>query len=190
LFLRRKPTTILIGPQLPNMPATKAYPNLTAPAYESTQPKPTTQEPQPTVAKASVTQENLIQAAMTTQIPAIYETWQSQTPLAQDAQNQQQLKPATTEPTQTITTHLSKISETGKKVKDLEAALMVERENLTKEVNDLNKMLEEQERAVKNYFDSIRQALAAISASPSEANDNQKIPPKESINNQNTSPSK
>jgi hypothetical protein len=171
LFLRRKPL-ILIGTQLPNMPATKAYSTLTSSPSEPTQPKLTTQEPQPTVARANVAMENLNQAPMTTQIPAIYETWQSQTQLEQDSQNRQQPKPSKmTEPVQAITNHLSKISETGKKVKDLEAALMVERGQLNKEITDLNNVLEEQERAVKSYFDSIRQAVMVVSTQTTEVNE-------------------
>jgi hypothetical protein len=182
MFLRRKPTQI--GPQLPNMPAINPYPNITPPS-EPTQPKPSIQQPQQTETKVDGA-PNMVQATTTTQMPAIYETWLSQTPLDSGAQNKQDQKPsAFTEPAQEIKTYLSRISETGKKVQALETSLKVEREQLNQQIMGLNKILEEQEKAVKNYFDSIRQALATINAPSAEVNNNQKIPPKEPSDNQN-----
>jgi hypothetical protein len=146
-FLRRKPTDF--GTQTPDMPPTIPSPTAsTLTPIEPTTPQQTAQQPPPskaapTAPAAKAAPENLTQAAMYEQRPTFYETWQSQTP------------------TDSIAAHLIKISETGKKVQSLETALKVEREQLNKEITELNEILEKQERAIKSYFDSIRQAVAA-----------------------------
>ncbi len=141
-FLRRKPTP-KIGTQMPEMPATQTYPTITVPLEKSSLEQPSTQQLTPT---AKTAPEKTIQAAATTQILGIYENWESQT----------------TQPTGAVAEYLSKISDVGKRVQDLEASLKVEREQLGKEIMSLNKVLEEQERAVKNYCDLIRQSIAKI----------------------------
>ena len=184
-FLRRKPTQI--SPQMPNMPATKTTPTITPTPVEPKPQPPTTQQPTPT---AQLAPESPIQAATMEQTTAIYETWLSQTSSSSDAYNKPDSKPSSLqESAQSIANHLSRISETGKKVQVLETSLRVEREQLNKEIADLNKILEDQERAVKSYFDSIRQAVeAAINAQPMEVNDTHDTQPTEANNKQNPTP--
>ncbi|MGA2523466.1 MAG: hypothetical protein ABSF65_04850 [Candidatus Bathyarchaeia archaeon] len=167
-FLRRKPI-LETGPQMSNLPRTKPGPTISAAFVDPPQPKPNNQQPTPTKMEL----EKIIQATTTTEVPAAYETWSNQASSTLDAPMKPESKPfAPQELTQSIATYLSKISETGKKVQTLESALKVEREQLTKEITDLNKTLEEQERAVKSYFDSIRQAVeGAIRTQTSEARD-------------------
>lgn len=168
MFLRRKPTQMgPLGPQMPNMPTINPYPTATPPS-DPIQPKPTTQEPQQIAAKIGGA-PNMVQATTTTQMPAIFETWSSQDPSDTDTQNKQVSKPSMLpESSQDIPTYLSRISETGKKVQALETSLKAEREQLNQQILGLNQILEEQERAVRNYFDSIRQALAAMNTQTAE----------------------
>ena len=184
-FLRRKPTQV--SPQMPNMPAIKAAPTI-APAPVESKPEPlTTQQPPST---AQLAPENRVQAATIAQIPAIYESWLSQAGSSSEASNKPDQKPITPQESAVlIASHLSRISETGKKVQVLETSLRVEREQLNKEIADLNKILEDQERAVKSYFDSIRQAVdAAINAQRMEVNDTHDTQPTEANNKQNPTP--
>jgi hypothetical protein len=192
MFLRRKPTTQM-GPQLPNMPTINSSLTTTPPS-DPTKQNPATQMPQSTAAKIDTVPGKVIQATTTKEMPPIYEPWLSQTTLNSGTQNKPESNPSLPiEQSQDITTHLSRISETGKKVQALEASLKVEKEQLNKEITGLNKVLEEQERAVRKYFDSIRQAVAAINTQsgevnqvynspPAEVNDLQNPPPKEEDN--------
>ncbi len=178
-FLRRKPILTSPSPQMPNMPGVKATPS-TMPPADSTKQQPTAKQSTAAAPTAMVAPEKVIQATMMGQVPPIYETWQSQTSSNPDEPDKPDGKsPGPQELSQAIATHLGKISETGKKVQVLETALKVEREHLTKEVGDLNNILEEQERAIKSYFDSIRQAVAAINSQPAEDNDKQNSQPKD-----------
>lgn len=177
-FLRRKAIGNT-GLQTPNLPIATSE----APSLDTS----TTQQPPPT---ARVAPGNMASATMTTQAPAIYETWLSQTPFNADAPNKPDSKPPTyLESPQAIAAYLSKISETGQKVQALEASLKIEREQLNKEIMTLNRVLEEQEQAVKNYFDSIRQAVAtAITAQPVESNGKSDTQAKQTYNEQDPPP--
>ncbi len=64
---------------------------------------------------------------------------------------------------------LTRISSIGRRVQIIEAELKLEKEQLATEIQGLNKTLEEQERAVKNYFDTIRQEIAKLA--PNTSND-------------------
>jgi len=64
----------------------------------------------------------------------------------------------------------TKIANFNQKVQALESELRIEKEHLNKEITTLDKTLEEQEKSVKNYFDSIRLELAKLI--PSRYNNN------------------
>lgn len=58
---------------------------------------------------------------------------------------------------QSLAEQLSDMSSTTKRIEALQAALKVEREQLAREMADVNKTVEEQEKAVKQYFEAVRQ---------------------------------
>ena len=159
MFLRRKP--IQIGPQMPNLPAIQITKTINASTFGSIE-QASIIAPTATIASKKTVQET------TTPIPIILESWKSQTtpstePIKQDTKSASSLKPS-----QTVAEHLSKITETGKNVQAIEATLKMEKDKLAKEIMELNKTLEDQENAMKNYFDSIRQAIAKIDPSINE----------------------
>ena len=143
MFLRRKPMP-KIGLQKP-----------------SPSPNPSgtmTSTDQPT---AKIAPEKIIKAAITTQLPSSYQN--SEKSILESAQPQEQK--------QRIVNQLAKISSTSLRLQDLEAELKIEKVQLNQEIADLNKTLEEQEQAVKNYFDGIRQEIAKITPSLNEKKD-------------------
>ncbi len=149
MFLKRKPMP-KIGSQMPNIPSPTPSQTICAPV-------------QPAAPTAKIAPEKIINATMATQLPSIYETLQISSPQSISAQEQKQ----------SIVNYLTKISSINERVQALEAELKIEKEQLTKEITGLNKTLEEQERAVKNYFDSIRQEIAKITPN---LNDKQEPP--------------
>jgi len=155
VFLKRKPI-INIGPQLPNLPATETNQTMT---NDATLKQPTTQQPQPTSSIAKEAFERTAQPTTNTQASVFFEAWATHPEPQSTTSNDQ---------TQIIAEHLTRISSIGRRVQIKEAELKLEREQLSKEVMDLKKTLEEQERAAKNYFDTIRQAIASIDPTLSE----------------------
>lgn len=63
---------------------------------------------------------------------------------------------------QTIFKHLEKVRELSQRVQAMNAELRSEREQLSKENMDLNKMLEDQERKMMEFFAMIRQDVAKL----------------------------
>ena len=70
-----------------------------------------------------------------------------------------------------VAEHLNKISGRAKKIETLNSALQMEKQQLSLEISSLNKTLEEQERIMKNYFETIRQEITKLDLS---SFDNQK----------------
>jgi hypothetical protein len=60
---------------------------------------------------------------------------------------------------QAINTQLSKVLASAKRIEELRAALKAEKETLTSELGDLNRTVEEQEKTVQNYFETVRQQI-------------------------------
>ncbi|MCL2643389.1 MAG: hypothetical protein FWD52_07785 [Candidatus Bathyarchaeota archaeon] len=58
-----------------------------------------------------------------------------------------------------LTTHLSNIANTTKKIQELQTALKTEQEHLNKNINELNQTIEKQEKIIKNYYDTIRNQI-------------------------------
>ena len=85
-------------------------------------------------------------------MPSIYETLNISTPESTSPQDQKQK----------IVDQLTKISSANQRVQALESELKIEKDQLNKEISTLTQTLEEQEKAVKNYFDLIRQEIAKI----------------------------
>ena len=162
VFLKHKPMP-KINTQIPICTSTIRSQTLT-----TSPDQPTVQQPimPQTQATAKIASEKTVQATTITQLPSIYETLGlTQADLTNipeaEPSSDQQLK-------QSIVSQLTKISSIGRRVQIIEAELRLEKEQLNKEVTDLNKILEEQERAVKNYFDSIRQEIAKLSFSQND----------------------
>ena len=175
MFLKRKPT-LKIGTQMPNMPATKTSPTAAEPLDQSTINKPA-QQPT-TTSTAGITPEKVMQATTTMQIPNIYETWESQTTPTKSENSESQ------ESSKSIGTQLAKIAGTGKRIQILQETLNIEKDQLAKEIKDLNKTIEAQEKEMKNYFDTIKQTIANIDPdlnrmqNPTEEDDEAKKPKK------------
>ena len=143
MFLKRKPMP-KIGVQMPNLPS----PTPSQGAMSPTQPA------SPATITPKIAPENTINATVLTQIPSIFETLEIASPQSTPVQEQKQ----------SIVNYLAKISSSSERVQALEAELRTEKEQLNKEITGLTQTLEEQERAVKNYFDSIRQEIAKLNA--------------------------
>ena len=155
MFLRRKPT-LQMGAQMPILASTKASPTISQSKLPSTTPQATA--PQST-ATAKIASDKTAQAAVVAPMPIFVESW-TKKPTSDDVD-----KPETTEPQdqqKTLSSQLSRIADIGKRVQTLQEALNVERAQLSNEISELNKIIEAQEKEIKNYFDSIRQAVANI----------------------------
>lgn len=142
IFLKRKPIQ-KIGTTMPDIPP---------PTTSQT----TTSQPQTgsaTILSAKIAPTKTMSATISAQLPSIYETLDIPTPQSTSAQEQKQ----------SIINYLTKISSINDRVQTLESELRIERKQLNKEIMGLTKTLEEQEKAVKDYFDSIRQEIAKIS---------------------------
>ena len=144
IFLKRKPMP-KIGTQMPNIPSPTPSQTTNSPAQPSS----------PATLTAKIASEKIINATMDAQ-----ETLEILMPQSISAQEQKQL----------IVNYLTKISSTSERVQALEAELKIEKEQLNKEITGLTKTLEEQERAVQNYFESIRKEIAKLTANISEKN--------------------
>jgi len=148
MFLRRK--TVQTGPQLPlpNIPITST--NSTV----DTQPVQTPlQEPSPTPKTST---DKIMQAAVTTeQLPTVYETWNATPTQASKPEKEIDL---TQEPAAQATSALSsRISSATKRIQAIKSILESEMEQLAQEVTELNKIVNERERAVKDYFETLRE---------------------------------
>ena len=194
VFVKRKPTPTM-GTQMPNLPPTITSPNVASPPLFPPNSQETTQKPSlQSTATPKMVPEKTINATLMTQVPSIYQTLDIPTldmPISESTTPQDQK--------QKMVDHLTKISSINQRVQTLETQLKTEKEELNKAITDLNKTLEEQERAVKSYFDSIRQAIAAINTQPfevseerdtkpTEVNDKQNPPQTEISNKQNNQP--
>jgi hypothetical protein len=62
----------------------------------------------------------------------------------------------------TVISHLSQMSITAKKIQELQRALDIEKQQLAKEISGLNKSIEEQENAIKNYYDALRNEIRKV----------------------------
>jgi hypothetical protein len=143
MFLKRKPMP-KIGIQMPNLPSPTPGQGAMSP----------TQPASPATLTPKIAPEKTINATVVTQLPSIFETLEIASPQSTPAQEQKQ----------SIVNYLAKISSGSERVQALEAELRTEKEQLNKEITGLTQTLEEQERAVKNYFDSIRQEIAKLNA--------------------------
>ncbi len=148
IFFRRKPTT-QIGTQMPNLPPTILNPATTAPPLFPTNQQETTQKQPP---PSTEIPEKIIDATLVAQVPSIYETLDIPAPESTSPQEQKQK----------MVNQLTKISSISQRIQTLETELKIEKDQLDIEMSDLNKTLEEQEKAVKNYFDAIRQEIAKL----------------------------
>ncbi len=100
----------------------------------------------------SLAQPEEKQALLLAQIPSIYETLNIPILESSSPQDQKQI----------IINQLTKISSASQKVQDLESELKNEKDLLNKEISILTNVLENQEKAAKNYFDAIRQEMANL----------------------------
>lgn len=63
---------------------------------------------------------------------------------------------------QPLTSQLSAVSDRAKRIEALETSLIMERAQLSKEIVDLSRALEEQEKAMMKYFDDIKAEMERI----------------------------
>ena len=96
-------------------------------------------------------------------VPIIFEQGQSQPNTNTEQANNPSEETSTTQnPSTAIAEHLRKISEQGKRIQDIESTLELEKQQLAKEVAALNKIVEDQEKAMMSYFNSIKQTIADL----------------------------
>jgi hypothetical protein len=148
MFLKRRPM-LKINTQMPII----STPTLSQTTITTTTPSVELPQNSSLPATTKIAPPKTLQATVT-QLPSIYDTIGIPKP------NSETEKPE--ESKQTVVSQLVKISSIGQRVQNLETELKLEREQLAKEVITLNRSLEEQEKAVKNYFDTIRQEVAKL----------------------------
>lgn len=69
----------------------------------------------------------------------------------------------TQEPTsQTILSYRNRITSTEKRIQSLNIALKLEKEQLTQDITELNKAVDQQQKTLNNYFDIVRQEIEKL----------------------------
>jgi hypothetical protein len=173
MFLKRKST-----PRMRNLPPTIPGPTVSAPpSFQTTAPQPI-QQPTTNVS-APITSEKMIRAIVTTQafeVPVSLAPVDIAAELKLEAGSNQENVPS-------IAANLQQISSAAKRIQTLQNALEMEKEQLASAVAGLNKTVEEQETAVKKYFDSIRQEIIKIEPLLTQQTKNQ-VPEENSNNKQ------
>jgi hypothetical protein len=147
MFLKRKPMP-KINVQKPQSPSPTLSQNMTTPPAPPSPQELTT----PQSSTTEIALEKITNSALKTQLPSIYEKLEIPTLESISSQDQKQI----------IINQLAKISSTSQRLQGIESELIIEKEQLNKEITDLNKTLEEQEKVMKNYFDTIRKEIAKI----------------------------
>ncbi len=155
MFLKRK-TIPGINTQIPITPAPTSNQITTTLPPQLLEQQPTGQTALLVTPTAKVASEKTVNATLPISLPSIYETLNMPTSESTNPQEQKQI----------IINQLTKISSASQRVQALESALKIEREQLSKEIATLTKTLEEQERAVKNYFDTIKEEIAKLNSNP------------------------
>ncbi len=63
---------------------------------------------------------------------------------------------------ETIISHFSQIAVTTKKIQELQMTLKVEKEQLSKDIKELNRTMDEQEKTIKSYYDALRKEIRKV----------------------------
>jgi flagellar capping protein FliD len=71
---------------------------------------------------------------------------------------------------QPLATQLSTMSSTAQRIEALQTALRMERQQLAKDIADLTKTVDEQEKAITKYFETIRQEMKRLGTYISDKN--------------------
>ena len=163
VFLRRKPSqatsqTPIVEPSTPSPEtATPAFGQSTAPPQEIIQqPTPQTTAPTPKIA-----QEKVMEATVISEINPS-ETTEAQSKFAATIEVSKpdlESAPAQAPATQAILAHVDRISSTTKRIQAIKATLKSVMEQLDQDLTELNKLMDERERALKNYFGTIREEV-------------------------------
>jgi DNA repair exonuclease SbcCD ATPase subunit len=155
VFLRRKPSPVtsqtpVFAPSTPSpATATPAPGQSIAPQETIQQPAPQTAAPTPKIApekvmEATVTSETQSELAATIEV---------------GKPDLESAPPAQAPSTQAILAHVDRISSTAKRIQAIKATLKSVMEQLDQDLTDLNKLMDERERALKNYFDTVREEV-------------------------------
>ena len=121
-----------INTQMPHVPPTIPGPTISTPSTQSLLQQPTTTTETPNAAPQKPSEPSI------------------KSILPQQALESQ------------VLTNLSRISETANRIQALKAELKLEREQLTKDLSELNKTVEDQQKAVKSYFDDVRTEIEKL----------------------------
>jgi len=159
MFLRRKPMP-KTGTQMSNIPSPTPSQTTTA----------LTQTMAPTTLTEKIATEKTLNETLPTELPSIFQTLE---PQSDSAQEQKQL----------IIDYLTKISNNNERVQALETELKIEKEQLSKDVTGLTKILDEQEKAIRKYFDSIRQEILKLLNNKEKVTNQEKEPTQPSNDN-------
>ncbi len=155
VFLRRKPSPVtsqtpVFAPSTPSPATATPAPDQSIALQETIQqPAPQTGAPTPKIApekvmEATVTSETQSELAATIEV---------------GKPDLESAPPAQAPATQAILAHVDRISSTTKRIQAIKATLKSVMEQLDQDLTELNKLLDERERALKNYFDMVREEV-------------------------------
>ncbi len=162
VFLKRKPSPItsqspIFAPSTPSPETvTPASGQSTAPQETGPQPAPQTAAPTPKIAS-----EKVMEATVLSEINLNETAEPPSKPIATIEVGRPDLELAPTqEPAaQATLTHLSEISSAIKRIQAMKTIIKSEREQLAQDLTELDKLLDERERTLKNYFDAVREEM-------------------------------
>jgi hypothetical protein len=182
LFLRRKPKEV--GIQLPGTPPTVPGPIISTPSpVEAATPQETTPQPAPqfmaansTMATAKTFQATTADIQEPVQMEekpvAVTEATVEPTPLE---------SAITEEPTpKAMMSQVSRIQDTVKRIQTIKAALELEKEQFARDLAELNQAVDERERTLKNYVDTMRGEVGKLKK---YLNDNEDVTPEKTAEN-------
>jgi ribosomal protein L7/L12 len=162
MFLRRKPSPKTT--QTPSFAPSTPSPAAATPALAlSTTPQETIQQPAPqaTAPTPKIAPEKVMEATVISDLNPS-ETTEAQSKLAatiEVGKPDLESAPAQAPAVQTILAHVDRISGTAKRIQAIKVTLKSVREQLALDLIELNKLVDERERALKNYFETVREEV-------------------------------
>jgi hypothetical protein len=157
LFLRRKPEEV--GTQLPSAPSTVPSPVISVPLpVEGTQQKSTQQPTMPVgAATVGVAPEKTFQASVT-EIESTLQMQEKPVAVTEATVEPTSLESAVAqEPTpKTMLNQVSRVQGTAKRIQAIKTVLESEEQQFAQELAELNRKVDEREKTLKNYVDTIR----------------------------------
>jgi hypothetical protein len=164
MFLKRKPTPVpstqtpIFAPSTPSTETTTPTPGQSA-ALQGTMQQPAQQTAAPT---PKIAPEKVMEATVMSDIN-LNETTETQSKLiaTEVGKPEAELESALAEETATQASlaHLSQISSAATRIQAMKASLKSKREQLAQDLAELNKLLVDRERTLKNYFGKVREEI-------------------------------